>query len=497
MGFDDASALWEAMGCTGSRELMADLFEQIDYYPLLIRVLAGIVRSFRPAPSHLDSWARENPGFPFFGLPLIQSKTHVLANTLNGLAEHTKLLLSCTSSFRSAVGYAILEELFVRQLGWSSETLDAELENLEDSGILGWDRKANTYEVHAVVRGVVWADIESAPERSVEQSALASQAYRKLIPLLQREAEYGTAARLYTSQLGGGSAALTEQGEVDTEIALLEGMFPDGIEADPAVDEEHVQGFIAWLGHAYEAAGRLPEAVRCAERCVHRIGAEQDVPIFLSRYLAERLRIMGRLRESLEVARRAGPNGDEAQRLLCLATIGEYDQVRDALDRRQASATSLQRPDIRTHLLLGLHDRAIELGRQLLKGQDLWVVDRLTTAVDIMEARLLTGDDAGVEASLIEIQTEAREKRLVEPELQCLRVLAERYRLRKEVDRSFVALQQIQRHPASRHYRLIRADAANTWAQLPHPKPAARGDAARTAFAWPGAPNHRSCTGRP
>ena len=41
--------------------------------------------------------------------------------------------------------------------------LDATLTELEDRGLVGWDKAANRYDLHPIVRGVVWQALDAAP----------------------------------------------------------------------------------------------------------------------------------------------------------------------------------------------------------------------------------------------------------------------------------------------------------------------------------------------
>jgi hypothetical protein len=78
---DDALELWRAFGATGARDLLLPLFQRADNHPLLIQALASEVARYRPAPGDFDAWRRDHPDFDPFGLPLVQVKSHVLANT--------------------------------------------------------------------------------------------------------------------------------------------------------------------------------------------------------------------------------------------------------------------------------------------------------------------------------------------------------------------------------------------------------------------------------
>ena len=44
--------------------------------------------------------------------------------------------------------------------------LDAALNVLEDRGLLGWDRRANRYDLHPIVRGVAWNGLDAGRGRA-------------------------------------------------------------------------------------------------------------------------------------------------------------------------------------------------------------------------------------------------------------------------------------------------------------------------------------------
>ena len=45
--------------------------------------------------------------------------------------------------------------------------LDAALTELEDRGLLGWDRRANRYDLHPIVRGVAWNGLDPTAQQGV------------------------------------------------------------------------------------------------------------------------------------------------------------------------------------------------------------------------------------------------------------------------------------------------------------------------------------------
>jgi tetratricopeptide (TPR) repeat protein len=157
----DAITLWRTLGVTGSKAELIELFATFDNYPLLIRALAGEVARFRPAPRDFAAWRRANPGFDPFSLSLMQRKAHVLEYALGGLTEQELRVLHTVAAFRSPTVYPTLVALLVgddRPCATQVE-LDRVLTDLEDCGLLGWDRVSNRYDLHPVVRGVVWSSL--------------------------------------------------------------------------------------------------------------------------------------------------------------------------------------------------------------------------------------------------------------------------------------------------------------------------------------------------
>jgi len=169
----DAVTLWRDLGITGSRAELIDLFATFGNYPLLIRALASEIARFRQAPRDFAAWRRTNPGFDPFSLPLVQRKAHVLEYAFGGLTEQELRVLHTVAAFRSPTTFPTLVALLVgadRPYRWwptkrsrgcvTQADLDRVLTDLEDRGLLGWDRVNNRYDLHPVVRGVAWSSID-------------------------------------------------------------------------------------------------------------------------------------------------------------------------------------------------------------------------------------------------------------------------------------------------------------------------------------------------
>jgi GTPase SAR1 family protein len=158
---DDALGLWRKFTVTGSRDELLGLFRRFENHPLLIQALASEVASYRRAPGDFNRWRQANPGFDPFGVPLAQAKTHVLEFALQGLKEPARNVLNTLASLQRPVGYSAAAEILVgKGKPLSDESaLDPVLNDLEDRGLLAWDRRRNQYDLHPIVRGVILSQL--------------------------------------------------------------------------------------------------------------------------------------------------------------------------------------------------------------------------------------------------------------------------------------------------------------------------------------------------
>jgi hypothetical protein len=155
---DDALNMWRALGISGSRETLLPIFHAFENHPLLIQALAGEVSHDRRTPGDFDGWRKNHPNFNPFILPLVQVKSHVLEFALSGLDETTLKVLHTIAAFRMPAAYDTLVALLVGEDKPcpSENALITILADLEDRGLLGWDRRATIYDLHPIVRGVTW-----------------------------------------------------------------------------------------------------------------------------------------------------------------------------------------------------------------------------------------------------------------------------------------------------------------------------------------------------
>lgn len=352
------------------------------------RALAGEVAGYRPAPGDFDRWRREHPDFDPFVLPLVQARSHVLAHALGDLTGETRDLLHTVAAFRSPVGYDTLAALFVQRRDWTLHQLDIVLTDLEDRGLLGWDRAANHYDLHPVVRGVVWSRLDGIRRQAVygalEQyfSAIPTtseiaKTVEEALPLIELFnalvglARYAEATELYFIRLIGGDFDFADARMGHVNVALLESLFPNGMDQPPAVQPNDMTAVYAQLGDSYEIVGRLTEAHSYMVRALDFRPAAD-----LHSGVAEYTLALGHLREALdqaELAASATKSDIFGVRCLALyeAAIGRSPQALHRLseqsrDKSYYSYYDLAPPEAQIRLWQGDFERAAALAQDVL-----------------------------------------------------------------------------------------------------------------------------------
>ncbi|MBN1402344.1 MAG: DUF4062 domain-containing protein, partial [Anaerolineae bacterium] len=503
---DDALALWRAFGVKGSRDALLPLFRTCESHPLLIQALAGEVARYRPAPGDYDEWRKANPGFDPFGLPLVQVKSHVLAYALRGLDEAQRKALHTAAGLRMAATYDTLAALLAGEgRAYPDErTLDEALCELEDRGLLGWDRRANRYDIHPIVRGVVWSGLgegareaiyetlhghfEALPQvedwhdvERLEDLTPAIELYHTLIGLER----YDDAGHLFYERLQ--NATLYRLSASRQQAELLEALFPDGPEALPRLSSPAWQAYtLAVLATAYQFSGQPGRAAPLFRRHNDVREGEGDQSNLGAglRNLSDALRLSGALRASEAAARRAlgitreqGDRRKEAASLhwlgLILAARGIELDSATALDRSlqlalQAGAYEAYDYLAARALLFGCYDDAQDWAdRAMAYGQRIRYERGMIRASRVQgEAALGLGELGRAGERLHHALTRARAVNLAEEELPALVVLAEFRRKQRDPAAARDLLDDVW-EPAERGpYPLYHADALNLLAQI-------------------------------
>ncbi len=278
---DDALELWRAFGAKGSRGQLLPLFSRVEHHPLLIQSLAGEVARFRRAPGDFDRWRQANPDFnPFRDVPLVQVKSHVLEFALRGLEERSRQVLHVIAAFRMPASYDTLTALSIGKSKKPCKTereLDAVLVELEDRGLVSWDKRANRYDLHPIVRGVVWGALGTRIQRgiyntlynyfeavpynpfsrvgSVDELASAIELYNALIRL----GRFYEAYDVFSNRLENATESL---GASKLQIELLLPLAEVTKDKLPRLDDaQSLFGTLTTLGKAYAKIGQLHPAL--------------------------------------------------------------------------------------------------------------------------------------------------------------------------------------------------------------------------------------------
>jgi len=181
--------------------------------------------------------------------------------------------------------YATLEALLVGpdKACCSAQDLDQALTELEDRGLIGWDREANRYDAHPIVRGVVWQLAGTENQRAVYVALeahfepMATPEWKEvetladLTPAIERYhtlvglGRYDDAFALFRDWLS--SATMYRLAAHRERIAWLERLFPDGAAALPALTSDSDKGAaLNRLANSYLRSGQPSRAAALYRR---------------------------------------------------------------------------------------------------------------------------------------------------------------------------------------------------------------------------------------
>jgi tetratricopeptide (TPR) repeat protein len=506
---DDAVNLWRAFGVSGSRETLLPLFASFDKHPLLIQALASEVANFRKAPGEFDKWMSEHKDFDPFTLPLATRKTHVLEFALRGLDGAARKVLHTVSAFRMPTGFDTLAALLVGEdepCG-DEHALDAVLSELEDRGLLGWDRRANRYDLHPIVRGVTWSVLDQNARKSIYTTL---HTHFDSLPTVRFDdvsslEDLTPAIELYSTLIGLGrfdDAYVAFRDRLDQathfrlsagrqRVELLEMLFPDGVDEAPRLSDPSRRAYtLNALALAHDLSGQLGRAIRLYRRqnaMQEDLDSQRNVGAGLEN-LSVALQEAGELRPCEEAARRAlriarglQEDSGEAPSSECLGTIlgarGCSVQAGTALERALRLFVKTGHKQREGGSKACLAQRALwlcEYGEALGYAAEAWELAQVDRhEVDFIRAARLQGQVAlglgdldAADERLHHALTRARTVNLVEEELPALVALAELRRRQKRPKEARQLLDDVW-EPAERGpYPLFHADAFNVLAEI-------------------------------
>ncbi|HKS41868.1 MAG TPA: DUF4062 domain-containing protein [Blastocatellia bacterium] len=506
---DDALNLWREFGVSGSREELLRLFQTFDKHPLLIHALASKIANYRPAPRNYDLWRKDNPDFNPFTLPMEQRKSHVVSFALRDLDEAAKNTLHTIAAFRMPASYDTLVAVLVGEdkVFPNENTLDAALTELEDRGLLGWDKRSNRYDLHPIVRGVVWSGLNDDARRGVYTTLHTHfEALPKIEDFRQVESleDLRPSIELYNILVGLGRyddavdffanriqmATLYRLSASRQQVGLLEMLFPDGVDQPPHLSNVNRQKYtLHALAVGYMFSGQLGRAIPLYDRSItiaERENHQEDMSVILSD-LSYALR-QSSLRksqltilQSLVITRKRGDFWMEGVTLrqlgLTLATRGRVSEADSSL-QRALRMLSVQKHSQREglnnaymaelafwkadHLVaFQLANRAWELAKIERNEKDFIRAARLQGAALVGLSNLESASK-----HLNQALTHARTVNLVEEELLSLIALAELRRRQGDVKAARELLDDVWEAAERGPYPLFHADALNVLAQI-------------------------------
>jgi tetratricopeptide (TPR) repeat protein len=528
---DDALGLWRALGVKGSRAELVPISRSVEGHPLLVQALASEVANYRKAPGDFTQWRADHPQFDPTSLPLALSRTHILAFALEGVSAKVREVLHTVVGFRMPASYATLEALLVgpHKACGSARDLDGALTELEDRGLIGWDRAANRYDAHPIVRGVVWQLAGAKDQRAVY---IALEAYFEPMPTpewqkVESLADLTPAIERYHTLVGLercddafvlfrdrlDDATLYRLAAHRERIAWLERLFPRGIAELPALTRDRDRSNVFnGLALSYKVSGHPGRAVslyRRADEMDLRLHDDRNRQAGLSN-LGLALGETGALREAEGVLRRAlilnhKLEGEFAQGVSLrqlgevLDLAGDHTLGRLTLNRSRHIFIELGYPQSEAVVAAFLAELSLRLG-DFAKARD-WANKAWKLASnqrlerDIIHAALLQGQVASGPGNLSRADdrlhhalTRARAVSLVELELPALIAIAELEFRQGRPAKARARLDDIWEAAERGPYPLHQADAYNVLADIAlaeGDKPAAI-DAATKAYraAW-------------
>lgn len=107
----DTRTLLERLGVTGSEVAITRFLGPLDNHPLLVGIVAGLVRDYRAGPGGFDRWLTDPTAGGALSVPaldLTQRRTHILAAALAGLSPGSQQLLGWISELPGLVTWDTL-----------------------------------------------------------------------------------------------------------------------------------------------------------------------------------------------------------------------------------------------------------------------------------------------------------------------------------------------------------------------------------------------------
>lgn len=320
----DTRALLARLDVHGSRPSVTGFFGPLGNHPLLVGIVAGLVRDYRTEPGGFDRWLADptaGGALHVSDLDLSQRRSHILAAALAELPAGSRRLLGWISALSVTAGWAVLEginpfrpeppapvEPDLTSLGdmprrprnereyrdWTdaaerraqaeSEThqrlkawrlsepvtrakaqLDAALKDLEERALLWWDRSSNSYDLHPIIRAYAYDQLERTDR--IQANDRIRDHFRALPP----EDPERAASVEDLSQTITIFRALVGAGHLDDAISLWDrfttvlfdvlGAYPTVVELLAPIAKQGAMPLSWYLAEAYSHVGQYEDAI--------------------------------------------------------------------------------------------------------------------------------------------------------------------------------------------------------------------------------------------
>jgi tetratricopeptide (TPR) repeat protein len=299
---EDAVAFFQNQGIKGTRAEIETACVPYGYHPLTLSILAGYILGNRAKPNDV-SVAKELD----VSEDIIQNKHHVLEVAYNSLSHEEQKLLSTIACFRSPTSYKALQSITGRgdpssagdavevqsdpslenresglsKTGRPYAELDDHLAQLEQRGLIYWDKTTNKYDLHPIVRRYAYERL-SAPDRTAAHTRLKDyfeavpekekiESLNDLAPVIElyhhmvKAGQFDEAYDLFYDRID--KLSYYQFGAYQLQTELLRTIFPDGENKLPRLKKESDQACILNdLAAVYSLNGEPRRAVPLFEK---------------------------------------------------------------------------------------------------------------------------------------------------------------------------------------------------------------------------------------
>lgn len=519
----DSLELWRSLGIQGAGHQVLPILDLVEHHPLVIRALAGEVSCYRRAPGDFGQWLTDHPDFDLAGLDLVQVRSHVLSFALRGLTKGSHRVAETIAAFHMPAHYDTLRAVLVTAARppEGEKDLDLALADLEDRGLVGWDRNANHYDMHPLVRGVIWHGLNRRDRENVYEDL---RAHFESIPAIYQyqivDPEMLTpAVELCNSLIHLGRFAeawnvfytriddtILEHLNSHQAVHLLELFFPSGTNHPPPLEKRiHQFELMYRLATAYRANGRVTHAGAMLRRVIEI--AKKEDNFFWIDYVLGDLILADLAAGSLYAAERSShwsaiigeklgrPPGKPQLLGTLLMTRGKAKRAQhifmQSRDLEHADLTDISLAECA--LLLGKPEVALALSRRALEAMRATpyyfrLETHIIQTLHLQACSLMRlGDLKQANEQLRQTLSKARSINDIENEVRSLISLAETLHQQGASDEARELLAEVWEPVERGPFVLLHADATNVLAEIESTvdKPKAV-EAAETAFrlAW-------------